>query len=72
MSFAELFRLRFFKGLTTLELEKLFPHEKQKICLVALCSLPDDMLRNVLRAEDASKVLALKSHFSRHTQRHSS
>ncbi len=66
MSFSELFRLRFMQGLSTLELQRLFPKEKNKICLVALCSLPDALLKSVLRQGDADKVLALKhAHLAR-------
>ena len=48
MSYANLFYLRFLRGLSTLELERLFPGEKRKVCVVALCSLPDQTLASVL------------------------
>lgn len=61
MSFKKIFYLRFMDGLSTLELEKLFPNEKRKICMVALCSLPDQTLYSVLRRDMLRRVLKVRN-----------
>ena len=61
MSYGRLFYLRFLKGFSTVELEQLFPNEKRKICVVALCSLPDQTLQNVVRENVRKRVLKIRT-----------
>ena len=60
MSYGNLFYLRFLKGLSTLELERLFPQEKRKVCVIALCSLPDGTLQTVLNERAFRRVQKIR------------
>ena len=60
MSYANLFYLRFLRGLSTLELESLFPEEKRKVCVVALCSLPDRTLQSVLNERAFRRIQKIR------------
>jgi hypothetical protein len=60
MSFANIFYLRFMKGLSTVELESRYPDEKRKIAIVALCSLPDQTLRSVANSRIRGRVQRIR------------
>ncbi len=61
MSYANIFYMRFLKGLSTLQLEGLFPDEKRKICVVALCSLPDQTLQSILNERAFKRVQKIRT-----------
>ena len=60
MSYANIFYLKFLTGLSTLQLEQLFPGEKHKICVVALCSLPDQTLQPLLDKVTLQRVRKIR------------
>ncbi|MDD5085162.1 MAG: hypothetical protein PHE61_03850 [Candidatus Omnitrophica bacterium] len=57
MDYKDLFKLKFEKGLSTIELEERYPEDIDKIAKLALIDLPQDVLRKIIR--DKKELLAL-------------
>lgn len=59
MTYQTLFKLKFEQKVPTLELEKKFPRDKEKISRLALLELPTKVLKNVVR--DEKELIHLQS-----------
>ncbi len=62
MTYRALFELKFIQGVSTIELEKKFPREKQKISKLALLDLPAEVLCSIIRdKKELFRLLGLKN-----------
>ncbi len=61
MDYKELFKLKFEKGLSTIELEERYPEEIDKIAKLALIDLPPQVLKKIVKdKKELSSLLELK------------
>lgn len=63
MGYQKFFDLKFKAGLNTVELECLFPRDKQKICEVSMLELPDKTLRKCVSGKTYKKLKILRGTF---------
>ena len=64
MTYAELFYLKFKRGLSTYELVRRFPNEIERVSEVALLDLPETTLREIIREEKYFlRLMRLKRRF---------
>ncbi len=61
MTYQTLYELKFKHKVPTLELEKKFPKDREKISRLALLELPTEVLKNVVRNEkELTQLQALR------------
>jgi hypothetical protein len=66
MTYKQLFYLKFKKGLTTYELVNQFPSDIDRVSEVALLDVPEEVLREILREEEAfQRLMRLKKRYSK-------
>lgn len=63
MDYKELFKLKFEKGLSTIELEDRYPEEIDKIAKLALIDLPVQVLKKIIKDKrELSSLMELKKY----------
>ena len=66
MTYRKLFDLKFKKGLTTHDLVRRFPENLDQISEIALMDVPEEILREVVKEEDAlMRLMRLKRLYSK-------
>ena len=66
MTYEKIYDLKFNKNVTTFDLEKQFPNERDKISRIALLELSPTELRRVMRRSDEfQKIMNLKQWLER-------